>query len=303
MALALAAATCSNPTDVCTPQESSFGFFSKGDCVLTRASFFQGHEWLTFFGNLDLPPEDRFTAAEVKSIAEGNRRVDWPKEMLVHLNVSLFAYINALTEYTDRPEIQRLHFLLTDRNGSAEAAKDSHDTIKELTIEGASVWVSNRERALTLFGKCNHILQDSFSQAHTLREPDHPTNPWCIRRVKAFAPRKPGFETYADGTKVLFHGGETDDDGRGISDDSIGHTTTDDSIYREGRDCHDPTTPGVVESCFTPEATRARLATRDYLAAVREIVRTPASGQQLEDIVVNEMDAYIEKHLSLCPDP
>lgn len=302
MTVAVLTATCSNPFDICSPQESNLGFFSKGDCVFTRSSFFQGHEWLTFLGNADLPEDDRFTPSEVHAIAEGNRRVDWPKELLVHLNVSLFAYVSAVTEYTDRNDVQRLHFLLTDSNDSREAAADSHAAIRDFTKTAARDWIANRARALAFLGKANHILQDSFSEAHTFRDREHAERPWCIVRVKSFTPRRSGYETYADSAPVLFHGGSTDDDGKSLSDDSIGHTTTEDSIYREGRDCNDPTSQAQVESCLNDHARRARLATRDYLAAVRRVLSGTASATDPDALVDQEIDAYITEHLSLCPD-
>ena len=302
MTVAVLTATCSNPLDICSPQESDLSFFSKGDCIMTRSSFFQGHEWLTVFGNADLPADDRFSPSEIHAIAEGNRRVDWPKELLVHLNVSLFAYISAVTEYTDRNDVQKLHFLLTDANGSREAAADSQAAIREFTKAAARDWIANRARALAFLGKANHILQDSFSEAHTFREREHAERPWCIVRVKSFTPRRDGHETYADGSPVLFHGGSTDDDGNRLTDDSIGHTTTEDSIYREGRDCNDPTTRGHIENCLNDHAQRARLATKDYLAAVRRILKGAASVVDPDALVDQEIDAHITEHLSLCPD-
>lgn len=120
--------------------------------MLTRASFFQGHEWLTFLANEDLPRTERFSNSEIREIAEGNRRVDWPKEMLVHLNVSILAYSDALIEYTDRPEVQRFHFLLDNNNDSAQAAADAHGTIREWTLEALLLWGTNRVKALSLLG-------------------------------------------------------------------------------------------------------------------------------------------------------
>ncbi|MBE7486016.1 MAG: hypothetical protein HS104_39360 [Polyangiaceae bacterium] len=302
MALAVTTGTCVNPTDICTPQEADLGFFSKGDCVMTRSSFFQGHEWLTSFANDALPPDDRFTREEVHAIAEGNRRVDWPKELLVHLNAGVYSYVRALTEYTDRNEVQRMHFLLTDTNQSAEAARDANETVRALTRAAARDWIPARARALSELGKASHVIQDSFSDAHTFRDRDHASRPWCIQRVKAFRPRKAGYERYTDGAEVLFHGGSTDAHGNSLSEDSIGHTTTKDSIYRPGRDCNDPTTPGAVEACLNDFAKRARDATRDYLSLARRVVRTPASGADLDAVVDQEIDAFITEHLSLCPD-
>src|SRR5690349_8965437 len=85
VAIPLLLSGCADPFDLCTPQSASLAFFSKGDCVLTRARFFQGHEWLSYFGNRDLDDGERFSTSEIAAISEGNRRVDWPKEMLVHM--------------------------------------------------------------------------------------------------------------------------------------------------------------------------------------------------------------------------
>jgi hypothetical protein len=301
-ACATMAGGCSLPSDICEPQRASFAFFSKGDCILTRASFFQGHEWLTVLGNEDLPSQDRFPSDEIADIAEGNRRVDWPKELLVHLNVSIPSYVDALIDYTDRPEVQRYHFLLTDRNDSREAASDSHGVIREVSREAARLAVEDPTRSLTLMGQACHVLQDSFSDAHTFRDVDHAALPWCIVRVKAFAPRAEGFETYADGEPILFHGGSVDEDGHRLTTDSIGHTTTEDSIFRPGRDCHEPTTQAAVEQCLSEKALRARLATQAYLGAMQDVLRSGLANDALDAFVDLTMTSFIDQHLSLCPD-
>lgn len=287
--LTLLTSHCANPLDTCTPTEVELGFFSRGDCVLTRAKFFQGHEWLTWFGNRDLPVNDRFSHSEVYVIADGNRRVDWPKEMLIHLNNSVVAYVNALTAYTDRPENQRYHFLLDDKNDSVTAAADSRAAIVSFTRAAVVDWGTHRKRALTSIGKANHVLQDSFSEAHTVREPTNADAPWCIRKVKAYIERADGY----DSDDLEYHGS-----GNG---DTVGHTTTQDSIYRTGRDCHEPTTEDLVEHCLSETATRARLATRDYLALVRRVIAQKPVGAELDAAIESEMATFSATHLELCP--
>lgn len=289
LALALLTTRCTDPLDACAPTESNLGFFSKGDCVLTRASFFQGHEWLTWFGNRDLPAESRFTEGEIQAIAEGNRRVDWPKELLVHLNNSIVAYADALLEHTNRPENQRLHFLLDDKNDSAQAAADARAEIARFSKQAVQDWHVDRKRALTLIGKANHVLQDSFSEAHTVRDPSHPANPWCILKVKAFIARAEGH----DGPDIEYHGGK--------GSDGVGHTTTEDSIYRPGRECHEPTDADDVEACLSETAERARLATRDYLALMRDVIGSGLEGAELDARVDAELEKYGRLHLELCP--
>jgi hypothetical protein len=287
--LTLLTAHCSNPLDTCAPSELELGFFSRGDCVLTRAQFFQGHEWLTWFGNRDLPAGDRFSQGEVYAIADGNRRVDWPKEMLIHLNNSIVAYVDALTEYTDRPENQRYHFLLSDKNDSAQAAAESRALIAGFTRQAVVDWGPHRKRALTVIGKANHVLQDSFSAAHTVRDPGNAQVPWCIRKVKAYIERADGYDT----PDIEYHGGG--------DSDTVGHTTTEDSIYRQGRDCHEPGSVAVVEQCLSATALRARRATRDYLALVRRLINANVQGTALDTLLESEMEAYSAEHLELCP--
>jgi hypothetical protein len=280
--------TCEAPLDLCTPKTARLEFFSKGDCMLTRASFFQGHEWLSFFANRDLPAEERFSDSDVRAMVEGNRRVDWPKELLIHMNAGITAYASALTEYTDRPENQRFHFLLSDVNDSAEAASDSRQEVLRLTREAMALWTTKRVRALTLVGKAHHIIQDSFSAAHARRDQDSTTAPWCILKVKAYIRRAPGH----DGPDIEYHGS---DDAEGV-----GHTTTLDSIYRSGRDCHEPATPEAVEECLADTARRARLATRDYLKVLRAIERERGSAD-IDEVAEEQLLPFFEQHMQMCP--
>ena len=58
----------------------------------------------------------------------------------------------------------------------------------------------------------------------------------------------------------------------------------------------------TIENCLNDHAQRARLATKDYLAAVRRILKGAASVVDPDALVDQEIDAYITEHLSLCPD-
>ena len=283
---------CSDPLDLCAPTEANLGFFSKGDCRVTRASFFQGHEWLTWLGNRDLPERERFTDAEARQIAEGNRRVDWPLELLVHLNNSVVAYLFALTEYVERPEVQRCHFLLSDSNDTQEAFADSTAELERLSIEAVRLWPTERVRSLTLLGRANHLLQDSFSAAHAVREPDNAEAPWCVRTIKAYIRRKPGF----DGPEILYHGVSEGEEGG-----TLGHTTPEDSIYREGRDCHEPNGAAEVEKCLSVTAQRARLASRNYLGLMHGLVGQNASQSRVDTLVHDALVDFKNVEMDLCP--
>lgn len=285
-----ATVTCADPLDLCTPKQARFDFFSKGDCMLTRASFFQGHEWLSYFANEDLPAGERFGSKETLLIAEGNRRVDWPKELLYHMNGSIFAYAEAVEEHAERPENQKSHFLLTDRNTSAEAAAEARAEVRRLTRQATELWLGNRVRALTLVGQASHIVQDAHSTAHAVRDPLHPEHPWCVTKVKAYIERAEGFDT----PDIEYH---SDRD-----DDTVGHTTTQDSIYREGRDCHQPVGRAAVEACLSDSARQARRATADYLLAVRAVVRAWAAAPDALDTALDEhLEPFMKTYLELCP--
>lgn len=291
--LASTAVQCGGDLDVCAPTEARLGFFSKGDCLVTRAAFFQGHEWLTWLGNRDLPETTRFTDDEARAIAEGNRRVDWPQELLVHLNNGVPAYALALTSFTNRPEHQKFHFLLTDRNDTKAAFAEADGELSRLTLEAVDLWPSRRERALALIGRAQHLIQDSFSEAHSVREPSNAKAPWCVRTIKAYIERAEGFET----EDILYHGVDEEED----ESVTIGHTTPQDSLYRTGRDCHEPTDQGAVERCLSVTASQARLASRDHLAALQRMVAARVEGEPLHALVEEELAEFRRLHWELCP--
>lgn len=293
--------SCSLNFELCTPQMAEYGFFSRGDCALTNASFFQGHEWLTYLANQDLPLAQQYSDTEARAMAEGNRRVDYPKELLIHLNNGILAYVEALVEFTDRPEVQRQHFLLNDRNTYEEAASEGHEHILSLSVDAITWWNVDRARALALIGQAHHTIQDSFSPAHTVREPAFDGQPWaeideekrlatmrCVRKIKAFAPRAPGFGD----EDIEYHGA--------TGGENLAHTTPEDSIYREGDECHAPTTQEMVEDCLSMPAQRARLATREHLAAVKAVLQSSASSEELPALGRKEILKFIDNHMALC---
>ena len=96
--------------------------------------------------------------------------------------------------------------MLNDRNTYEEAASEGHEHILSLSVDAITWWNVDRARALALIGQAHHTIQDSFSPAHTVREPAFDGQPWaeideekrlatmrCVRKIKAFAPRAPGF--------------------------------------------------------------------------------------------------------------
>ncbi len=72
-------------------------------------------------------------------------------------------------------------------------------------------------------------------------------------------------------------------------------------MYRAGRDCHEPTSQSDVERCLSETATRARLGTRDYLAAVRRMIIEYTAGADVDVALHAELDGFLDQHLALCP--
>jgi hypothetical protein len=264
--------------DLCPPIKWRAGFLSQGDCILTRSEVFGGHEWITHVANQELDYRDQLPATEIDHVIEGNRRVDFPKELLVHLNNSIIDYTNALLDYHDKPENQPLHFLLDHRNTSEEAAAAAQQLVRENTLRAVELWNQDRVRALTLLGRACHTIQDGYCEAHTVRDQDEPA---CVRQVKAYMKRDPGFDE-----GVLYHGGR--------SGDTVGHVTPEDSIYLEGRQCRDPEGEDAVRECMRPHAWHAVYATRDYLRMVSRLVGEDDAEPD------PALDQYIEQHLDLC---
>jgi hypothetical protein len=261
-------------------------------------------------------------------MAMGNRRVDYPKELLVHLDNGVLPYVIALGNHTNRAEVQPHHFLLGPDNSEREAADLALQHIFDTTAEVLRQWNDDRVWALTLLGRAQHTIQDSFSPAHTVRKTDSPlygvtaeeasamevfvdaavadagdapTDAMtqlapcrgkcaCIRRVKAYMPRAKG---HRKGT--LYHG---------TSDGTIGHITSEDSIYRKGRDCHRPDSRSEVWECLDQHARQAVVGTAAYMHMVREQIRSRNLGSGFDEQTLQSgFDALLQEHFPFCEDP
>jgi len=284
LSIALLCGGCAD-LELCPPRTWTAGFLSQGDCLLTRADAFGGHEWLTDLANRELRDADgrpSFVESEIKTVIEGNRRVDFPKSLLIHLSNSVVAYADALSKYHDLPEHQARHFLLDDRNSSPEAAAESHAHMQDLSQEAVELWEQDRVRALTLIGQACHTLQDSYSPAHARRDMDDSGR--CVVKLKAYLKRAPGFLS----DDIEFHGG--------TEEDTVGHITPLDSIYREGRDCRNPDGRAAVKGCLSTHAELAIEATSAYLEAMLDLLRSDAPPEMVEE----RIEAYLDRYMSLC---
>jgi hypothetical protein len=286
---------CAQPEDICAPVNDRIGFFSQGDCIFTRARFFRGHEWLTYFGNRQLDAAERFDDEAVQWMARGNRRVDYPAELLVHLDNGILAYVDALMDRTEQPEEQPHHFLLAGNDSERGAAEAATQHVLDTTARALALWNDDRVRALTLLGQAQHTVQDSFSPAHTVRRGEVPAPELeacveacgCIERVKAYLRRD---EEFREG--VLYHG---------TALDTIGHITTDDSIYTEGRGCHRPLDEQEVFECLNSAAHQGAQGTAGYLRWVRGELQLGNVGATLNAEQLRAgFEAFAARYLRWC---
>lgn len=302
---------CASLFDLCAMQTANVGFFSKGDCQITRSDAFRGHEWITTIGNQQLVSPDRFVDEEIFHIVEGNRRVDFPKELLVHLNAGALPYANALTDYHNEPKNQPMHFLLDARTYTPEAADDAYALLLTITQTAVETFGTDRLRSLTQMGRATHMIQDSFSPAHSCREFDNggttcdeaaPTDEggWCVQQIKAYMPRDKDLRQRDLDEGVSFHGGPLQDPDSDDDDDieALGHTTPQDSIYVAGRNCRQPDSAAEVIRCLNGPAKRAVCATRDYLAMVHQLARNEDTSR-----VAHSVECFVSRHMRLCGRP
>lgn len=273
-------APCADPFDLCSPSEGRLGFYSRGDCAITRAAVFGGHRWITELANEALAEDLRLDDGALERVVDGNRRMDWPKELLVHMNTGLAAYVEAVLAYTTDPALQHEHALLAERDTPEEALALARASVRRRSVDAVARWQSEPVRAQTLVGEACHTIQDSFSTAHTRRR----AGSRCIETVKAYIERAPGFED------VAYHGGLVE------GDDLEGHSSPEDSIFRDEEGCRDPEGRDAVRACMSPPALDAMRATTEYLALVR---RAAARGAWDADADA-ELDAFFEGHLAMC---
>ena len=304
--------------DLCDPTSGGLrvGFYSTGDCLGFESSVFLGHEWLTFLGNqaADDREERIFTDDQLHAIIEGNRHTDYPKELLVHLDNGVIAYLDALLAYHDNPDGQADHFLLRGDNYAWEAWQEGRCVIRKKTIDAVALWHDEQIASLTRLGQATHTLQDSYALAHVVRrdpspapgtspppECEEPANdaPWCICKIKTFMPRAPGFEVANPDPEAPDYGAEIGYHERQEEEGKPGHSVAADAIFQDGVGCLAPDGQDEVEACLMANAAAAVVATHDYLAVVRALVTTSADLEEID----RQLGEYFAAHFPLCNPP
>lgn len=126
----------------------------------------------------DLSPRSFGTIGSLtpNRIIAGNFCTDSPKNDNAVFSLLEFWQLADDINWHNDPDTQVFHFLRSyKKDGSMVSAKqaciDARSKIQQIAMTGAREYLSgNRENALFLFGHATHIIQDSFSPAHTRRE-------------------------------------------------------------------------------------------------------------------------------------
>ena len=136
-----------------------------------------GHEMITGqaledAAQADAAVRDVLDPDAVELITRGNYATDMPNGMYP-VDLNEYWGFPADTDWNN-PKGQDLHFLRD--YGDANTLQSAYATcmtsrgrIQRLSADVAKLWVSDREKALFLLGHATHVIQDSFSPAHTVR--------------------------------------------------------------------------------------------------------------------------------------
>ena len=136
-----------------------------------------GHEMITGqaledAAQADAAVRDVLDPDAVELITRGNYATDMPNGMYP-VDLNEYWGFPADTDWNN-PKGQDLHFLRdyddADTLQSAYATcLASRGRILRLSADAAKLWSSEHEKALFLLGHATHVIQDSFSPAHTVR--------------------------------------------------------------------------------------------------------------------------------------
>ena len=131
-----------------------------------------------FLADLD-PIEDGTDGGTTSNIViRANFLTDVPELTKASDPISIKTYWHIRTDidYQTNPEIQLMHFLRNHRpDGTLMTSRttciNAREIIRHITIQAAKAWKAHEiEKALFWLGHATHVIQDSFSAAHTQRD-------------------------------------------------------------------------------------------------------------------------------------
>lgn len=161
----------------------------------------------------DLDPKTLGTAGSrtTNLVINGNFATDWPVHSIPKYAADLKKFWNIRDDLSlhTNPNLQIMHFLRNGRPdggvmGAYKVCTLGREMIRAITIEGIRSWLKkDYPRAVFFFGHATHVLQDSFSSAHTLR--DMSANSEIIDHCYYGGPQRKALQKIGKDKKYCYH--------------------------------------------------------------------------------------------------
>jgi hypothetical protein len=236
-----------------------------------------------FTADLGPTPKGLFGYSSQNMLVHGNFATDFPNQARV-LNLSDFWNIPSFG-YAENPKSQVFHFLRNYKNSvtvasARETCYQSREAIKYATQEAVKAWrAGERTKALFLMGHVTHIIQDSFSTAHTHRlnaQNNYNLADVCFygndmgRKINDPSGRNQPtcFHAATDGRDAIWN---ITDEQRKVTASEWPHEGSIQCDKASGY----PETEDQKRNCLKHEARLARLATEKYLYLVMSHLNSP----------------------------
>ena len=239
---------------------------------------FEGHEALTRFALKDTPKPHFFHENELIDGVRGSDKADFELSILYgkELPETIFDIVDSISDWHHHPRLQNLHFLrnkntLTKKYESLkETCKETKGLIQkwsDIAFNLYRVTGGNEDLVHYLLGHILHIIQDSYSSAHTKRNQNNEITDVCHFSDQTIFDKK--------GRKICGH------QGLQILDK--------DRIWKKGECDYNPFKRS--RHCLSPYAEKAVVATTDYLKVINRVFHF---GNNFSKI---PLDNFFKKHI------
>lgn len=237
-------------------------------------------------------------------VIHGNFATDFPKQTKV-MNLGSFWNIKHISDFENKDN-QVLHFLRNYKdNVTLASAFDTcvkaRENIKYVTAEALKAWqAQDPNKALFLIGHALHMIQDSFSPAHTQR--DDEAHNYNIKNVCFYGVQmseKMDMNSRQGRKKNLcYHSAPDSKDAiwnfkRSQYKEALSNWGSAEKVTECDRVDQYPETEEGKQSCLKSEARLAKLATEKYLFIIFSQVNPANFVQPLESDIVASLDSRL----------
>lgn len=237
-------------------------------------------------------------------VIHGNFASDFPKQTKV-LSLKAF-WGNQDIDNFEGKDSQVLHFLRNYKDSVTLASAhatcvQARENIKRVTSEALRAWQNqDANKALFLIGHAAHMIQDSFSPAHTMR--DNEAHNYNLKNVCFYGTKmaeKQGINTRL-GSKldICYHSTPDSKDAiwnlkRSQYKEALSNWGRAESVSECSRGDNYPESEEAKQSCLKSEARLAKLATEKYLFIIFSQISPTNSIQPVESEIVSSLDSRL----------